>query len=173
MIWLYLIGAVVLLFGFVIIFGAPYVPSHRRDVRRAFRHFKVSANDVVVDAGSGDGIVLREAAKKGAGAVGYEINPLLVFISLLLSLRDKRVEVHLANFWTAHFPEGTTFVYSFAIGRDRRKLAAKIQAEANRLGHPLRLLCYGNPFTDRKADATFEAYSLYLFHPLQSPKAQV
>jgi hypothetical protein len=48
-----------------------------------------------------------------------------------------------------------------------------MQSEADRLGRPLRLACYGSPFTDRKADQTFGAYSLYSFHPLQPVKAQV
>lgn len=173
MIWIYIIGAVVLLFGFVIMFGAPYVPSHRRDVRRMFTHLKLSTKDTLVDIGSGDGIVLREASRRGAKAVGYELNPLLVLISRLMSRRDKQVEVHLANFWNVELPGSTTIVYSFAIGRDRQKLAAKIQAESNRLHQPIRLLCYGNPFKDRKADETFEAYSVYRFQPLQPEKAQV
>jgi len=173
MIWIYILGAVVLVFGFVIAFGAPYVPSHRQDVRRVFTHFKLSSKDTLIDVGSGDGIVLREAAKRGAKAVGYELNPVLVLISRLASAGRGDITVHLANFWLVSFPKGTTYVYSFAIGRDRKKLEAKIQSEATRLDQTITLLCYGNPLKERKADETFEAYSLYRFQPLQRQKAQV
>ena len=173
MIWIYIIGAIVLLFGFVIAFGAPYVPSHRRDVRRVFTHLKVGRKDTIVDIGSGDGIVLREAAKRGARGVGYELNPLLVLVSYLISLGDKNIRIHLANFWNVQLPKETTIVYSFATLRDRKKLAQKIQAESNRLKRPIQLLCYGNPFEDRQPDESYEAYSLYRFQPLQSDKAQV
>lgn len=173
MIWLYVFGALVVIFGFVVAFGAPYLPSHRKDVRRVFDHLKIGKNDVLIDAGSGDGIILREAARRGARAIGYEINPILVWISRLASLRSPLVEVKLANFWLIDIPNETTIVYIFSVGRDRKRLAAKIQAEANRLGRPVKLLCYANPFKDRRPDQTFEAYSLYRFRPLQPQKAQV
>jgi SAM-dependent methyltransferase len=173
MIWIYILGAIVLVFGFVVAFGAPYVPSHRQDIRRVFAHCQLGPKDLLIDVGSGDGIVLREAAKRGAKAVGYELNPVMVFISRFVSSGKGDIIIHLANFWSVSFPAGTTCVYSFAIGRDRKKLEAKIQSEATRLNQTIQLLCYGNPFKDRKADATFEAYSLYRFQPLQRQKAQV
>lgn len=173
MIWIYILGVIVLVFGFVVAFGAPYVPSHRKDVRRAFAHFKVGPKDTVIDVGSGDGIVLREASKRGAKAIGYELNPVLVLISRIASAGRGDITIRLANFWMVSFPVGTTYVYSFAIGRDRKKLEAKIQSEADRLNQTIKLLCYGNPFKDRKTDETFEAYSLYRFQPLQRQKAQV
>ena len=73
--------AFVFLFGVVAFIGAPYVPSHKKYVRRAFEHFGFGEGDVLVDAGSGDGIVLRIASKQGMRAIGYEINPVLVLIS--------------------------------------------------------------------------------------------
>ena len=77
---LFAILAIVILVGFSAFTGAPYVPSHRRDVARAFRElYSLDANDVLVDIGSGDGVVLRQASQRGARAVGYEIHPLLVF----------------------------------------------------------------------------------------------
>jgi spermidine synthase len=45
--------------------------------------YQLTENDNFVDIGSGDGVVLREASKIGARAVGFEINPILVFISTL------------------------------------------------------------------------------------------
>ena len=170
MIWL-IICAVIVLVGFVAFFGAPYVPSQKKYIRRAFDHFGISPSDTVVDIGSGDGVVLRVAATYGALAVGYEIHPVLVVISRMLSRRNPRITTRLTNAWHAALPDSTTFVYAFSVSRDEEKLTKLVQREANRLGRPLKLLCLGSPFGARTADETFEAYYLYIFQPLQLKKA--
>ena len=158
-------------FGLVVFFGAPYVPSHRKDVKRAFEYFGITSSDLLVDAGSGDGVILRIASSYGASAVGYEINPILVGISRLLSLHNPRVKVVLQNLWLAKLPDDTTIVYAFAVNRDEKKLIALMQREANRLQKPLKLLCYASPFKRMAAVDTFEAYHLYIFQPLQLKNA--
>jgi hypothetical protein len=170
--WIGIAGAIILLFGFVVFFGAPYVPSQRRYIRRALTElYQLGEGDVLVDVGSGDGVVLRQAAGLGARAVGYELNPLLVVVSRWLSRRSgDRVSVRLANFWAAALPDETTVVYSFGVGRDVQKLEAKVQAEANRLGRPLVLLSLGHELP-RPAERSFEAYHRYAFYPLQASEA--
>ena len=85
---------VVLLFGFVVFRGAPYVPSKRRDIKRAFEElYPLDDSDTLVDIGSGDGVVLRMAAKRGAHAVGYELNPILVLVSRWLSRKYTTVTI--------------------------------------------------------------------------------
>jgi len=174
MTWFVVVGALIIFFGFATFFGAPYVPSRKRFITRAFEKlYTVTARDLVVDVGSGDGIVLRMAAQKGARAVGYEINPLLVLISKLVSANNPNITVHLANFWLVELPAETTIVYAFAVSRDGKKLIAKMQHEANRLQKTLKLMCYASPLPGKKAEATFEAYHLYSFHPLHQSQAQV
>jgi len=166
--WLYIVGGIVLLLGFSVFFGAPYVPSRRRDLTRMFDNlYPVGKNDVVIDVGSGDGVILREASRRGAKAVGYEISPVLVVISKWLSRGDKKVTVTMANFWQAQFPADTTVIYAFSVERDVKKLTNKIQSEANRLNKPLSLICYSSPLPDVAVVREFEAYHLYEFHPLQ------
>ncbi len=167
--WIF--ASIVLLFGFVVFRGAPYVPSHRKDVARAFDTlYKVGKKDVVVDVGSGDGIILRMAARRGARTVGYELNPALVMVSRLLSRGNKQVSVHLSDFWFAKLPQDTTLVYAFAVERDIKKLAAKLQTEADRLGHPIHAISYGSEFSDPAALRTIGAHHLYVFSPLQGAK---
>ena len=73
----WIIGSLVVLVGISVFFGAPYVPSIRRDVRRLFdTEISLQPHDVVLDIGSGDGLVLREVSRRGAKAIGYEIHPL-------------------------------------------------------------------------------------------------
>lgn len=158
-------------FGLVVFVGAPYVPSHKKDVKRVFDHFGLNSTDTLVDIGSGDGIILRVASSYGARSIGYEINPVLVVISKLLSLGDARVKVVLQNAWTANLPQSTTIVYAFAVNRDEKKLVGLLQREASRLQKPLKLFCYGSPFKRTMSVDTFEAYHLYIFQPLQLKNA--
>jgi len=172
MIWVYIVGVIVILLGFSVFFGAPYVPSRRRDLTRMFDAlYPLHASDVLIDVGSGDGVILREASRRGAKAIGYEINPLLVGIAKWLSRGNKNVSISVANFWLAHFPDDTTVIYAFSVERDQKKLANKIQNEASRLNKPLTLICYGSPLTNVKAVRVFEAYHLYTFYPLQVREA--
>lgn len=168
--WIF--AAIVLLFGFVVFRGAPYVPSHKREVAKAFDElYKVTGSDVVVDAGSGDGIILRLAAARGARVIGYELNPALVAISRFLSRRDKKTKVHLSDFWLTPLPKETTLVYGFMVQRDIEKMAKKMQAEADRLDRPLYFMSYGSAIESRPKLKELGAHHLYLFNPLQPVKA--
>lgn len=167
MLVIYIIGGLAVLIGISAFFGAPYVPSLRKDVRRMFDELvPVSKGDVVLDIGSGDGVVLREASKRGAKAVGFEIHPLFVLISKIASLGDRRVDVRWTNGWTTPFPNEVTLIYMFGVGRDGSKLVNVVQREANRLGRPLTLVCYGNALPEKTPHQAFEAYYLYTFEPL-------
>jgi SAM-dependent methyltransferase len=172
MTWAYVVGAVVMLLGFSAFFGAPYVPSRRRDLKRMFDQlYPLSDSDTVIDVGSGDGLVLREASRRGAEAIGYEISPVFVAISKFLSRNDKNVTVMLTNFWGARFPDRTTVIYAFSVLRDGKKLENKLQSEANRLRKPLKLVCYASPLPTKLPERRFEAYHLYQFCPLQVTEA--
>lgn len=171
MFWVF--AGIVLLFGFVVFFGAPYVPSKQRELGQAFSELYVlTKKDVLVDIGSGDGVVLRAAAQKGARAVGYELNPVLVVIARLLSRRYKRVSVHTANLWKVEFPADTTVVYVFAVQRDIEKIARKLQKEANRIQKPLSVISYGCTIPYMTALQTRGAHHLYTFAPLQAQQAR-
>lgn len=165
---------VVCIFGLVVFRGAPYLPSQKKYVKLALtKLYPISKNDVLVDVGSGDGIVLREASKRGARAVGFEINPILVILSRFLARNDKRIRIRLVDFWLSHLPDDTTVVYVFSVGRDMRKIVNWIQNETTRIGHPISLISFGFGFGDMKVTKKVEPYYLYVFHPLQQVQAQV
>jgi SAM-dependent methyltransferase len=56
----------------------PFVPSPQIVVDKMIELADVKKGDVVYDLGSGDGRIVIAAAKKGAKAVGFEIDPDLV-----------------------------------------------------------------------------------------------
>ncbi len=168
----WILSALILVFGFVVFRGAPYVPSHRRQVEKAFSELRpLTEKDTVIDVGSGDGIILRLASKKGARVIGYELNPILVVISQLLSRHDRRVRVYLKDFWGTSFPPETTLVYGFMVERDMKKMGKKLQAEANRLQHSLEFISYGSTIPDKATEKVLGAHHLYKFEPLQGKEA--
>jgi hypothetical protein len=170
--WFWLFFTVVVVFGFVVFRGAPYVPSKKRQLAVAFDElYPLNSKDVLVDIGSGDGIVLREAAKRNARAIGYELNPVLVGVTRWLSRKQPLVSVHLADFWFVRLPKDTTVVYAFGESRDIKKMAKKVADEATRLGKKLSFISFGFAVPGRTPIKKAGAYYLYEFTPLQSDKA--
>ena len=82
---------VFLLFTFDAFLDLPYVATKREKIPTIIKLANIKSGDIAVDLGSGDGRLLFAAAKSGARAIGYEVNPLLVLFTCLkafiLSLR--------------------------------------------------------------------------------------
>lgn len=104
-----LIGIVIILLviyflGRPIVHGAIYFPTTPRGTEIMLRLGSVGSGTKLVDLGSGDGRIVIEAAKRGATAVGYEINPVLVRRSRRAIERAgvaHRATVHWKSFWDA------------------------------------------------------------------------
>jgi SAM-dependent methyltransferase len=116
--------------------GAPYVRTNRNSVKTVFELAKIAASDNVVDLGSGDGQLLLQAAQAGAqSVVGYEINPLLVFLSRrkFRRLGLVQVQVQWQSFWPADLTQQTVvllFGISHIMNRLEKKLLAELPAGA-------------------------------------------
>lgn len=149
--WLYgLVGAIIICFGFVVLRGAPYVPSHRRQVRRAFTQlYRLTPGDRLVDLGSGDGVVLRQARRCGATAIGYELNPLLVWLARAMSHGDRGVTVMMRDYLLIDtLPPGVTVVYAFTTSHSIAPIGRKLaQWSADTT---LYFISYGFELPDKK-----------------------
>lgn len=77
---LFLLSLILFLLYFYASFfiGAPFVTTPRHVVHEMITLAKLKKNDIVADLGSGDGRILIAAAKHGARARGWEINPFFV-----------------------------------------------------------------------------------------------
>lgn len=151
--------------------GAPYVPTHAGQARRAFRELRpVTREDTVLDIGSGDGVVLSEALYAGAGKViGYEINPLLVLVARLRLARARRTAVvKLADFWRTPFPEDVTVVYTFGETRDIARMYVRAKTEAERLGRSIDFVSYAFTVPGQTHQKQEGAHYLYCITPLHS-----
>ena len=141
----FILGAIVIIAAFLFMFaaftGAPYVPSSTSELEEAFtKLYKLSRKDLLIDLGSGDGVVLKMASRHGAQALGVEINPLLVLTTRMRLRKEKHVRVVCKNFYKMDFPPETTVVYVFSDSRDIRKIAKLVQKQSAALGHPIYLI---------------------------------
>ena len=156
------IVATVLLFGFVVFFGSPYVRTLRSDRKRVFDElYKLTPSDHVVDLGSGDGVMLREISARGAKAFGIELNPALVLIARFLSRGDTRVKTVFGNLRTTTFPDDTTLVYAFVNTAHTEAISRIIQRESDRIGRELYVVSYGASIPRLKVEKKKGAYTLY------------
>lgn len=66
----------IILQEYTMIFGAPWVPTPYKTIRRMLKLAKVKPGDMVYDLGCGDGRIIIEAARSfGAKATGIEVDP--------------------------------------------------------------------------------------------------
>jgi hypothetical protein len=166
---IYIVGFLIISFGFVVFFGAPYVPTLKHDRSDVLKLYKLKKSDVFVDIGSGDGVLLRMAAgQKVKAAIGFELSPWMYIISRVLCRGDKRVTIHLSNFWRAQLPNDTTVVYTFLNGRYMPRLKKKLEAHVRRTNRPLYFITYGFKMPGLMPVKNQGAMSLYKFETLQT-----
>lgn len=164
MVFVWAFVAVFVVFGAFAFVGAPYVPSHRKYVRKAFAELhRLNDDDLLVDLGSGDGVVVREAVRAGGRAVGVEMNPVLLIVSKMLARGDSRQQYILANMWRYQLPDATTVVYVFSVTRDVDKLQDKLEGHVRRVGRPVYCITYGPSFKHKTPVKTAGAHYLYYF----------
>jgi ribosomal protein L11 methylase PrmA len=103
--------------------GAPFVPSNRKTAEAMIELADIKKGNTIYDLGSGNGKLLLLATKKGAHAIGYEINPMLVLLSNL-----RGAKTYWKNFWKANIRDADViFVYLLPWKMDR--LAKKLKEE--------------------------------------------
>lgn len=134
-------------FVFVIAFGAPYLPTLKPQVKQAMDLIDLKKGDTLLELGSGDGRILLEAAKRGWKAIGYELNPLLVMYSYLLTWRyRKQVKVIWGNYWQKSLPKADG-IFVFLLQPYMEKLNQKIQTDCK---HPVKLVSFAFYIPDKK-----------------------
>lgn len=121
-----LLFAVLLFFlTLAFIMGAPFVPSARNEAESMIELAGIKRGINVYDLGSGDGRILIMAARRGALATGFEINPFLVFLTMLrarLNGLGHLVKVRCMNFWHADIHDADIiFIYLIPWRMDRLK----------------------------------------------------
>jgi hypothetical protein len=135
------------LFAIAGIMGAPYVPILKRDSTALLELSGLTKGQTLVDLGSGDGRLLRAAASHGIRGIGYEINPVMYLISLLVCFRYRKlVSLHLANLWQIRLPDADV-IYFFLMPKFMARLDKKLSRE---LAHKTVVISYAFQLPNRK-----------------------
>jgi len=123
----------------------------------------LTSQDTLIDLGSGDGRILIAAARLGARAIGYEINPFLVWQScrLIKQLKlDKLASVKWKSFWQADFSRATivtVYLFPHLMNRLQKLLEKKVK-------HPLRVVSNDYPFPNLTPVKKSKNIYLYYFN---------
>lgn len=114
--------ALFLIFNFVVLFGAPYLPTLKQQSESTFKLLGLRPGETMLELGCGDGRMLKLAAQKGYRAIGYELNPLLALVAVIRTWKyRKQVQVVCGNFWHKEWPEAAG-IFVFLLDRFMPKL---------------------------------------------------
>ena len=151
---------VVLLFGFTVLFGAPYLPTLSRRTNDALDMLDLKQGELLLELGSGDGRLLAAAAKRGIKSIGYELNPLLVWYSRVRLWRYRKLaHVKLANYWQVDLPKAQG-IYVFLLQPYMQKLDKKI-TQSNIA--PVKLVSFAFVVPNKKPAQENKGMRLYLY----------
>lgn len=121
------VGVFVFISGF---YGAPSVPTPKKAAKKMVQLMEVKKGRIYYDLGSGDGRILKEVAKKGALAIGFELNPLTYLYSkiILLSRGDKKIRIYWKDFWKTKLkvPSG---IFCYLLPQPMERLEKKFKQE--------------------------------------------
>jgi SAM-dependent methyltransferase len=129
--WLILtivVVVIVVCFAFVLLRGAPYLPTLGKQVGSALDLINLEPGQTLLELGCGDGKVLIAAAERGWRVVGYELNPLMAGIAWWRTRRyhaSGQVKVVWGDFWRAEWPQSEG-IFVFLLDRYMEKLDKNI-----------------------------------------------
>ncbi len=111
--------------------GAPFVPSALATSKKMVELSGVRSGMHVYDLGSGDGRILELAAARGARAIGFEINPLLVLYSnirLLPLWVSGKAKTVWKDFWKSNLT-GADAVFVYLLPWRMSRLQEKLKRD--------------------------------------------
>ena len=144
---LFVVGFLLLL-GFLItsVSGAPWVPARSFDLQALLDDSNLKKGEHYIELGCGDGRLVRAAARRGAIAVGYELNPLLWLIAKLRVLGVQNAAVRFGDLWRVDLSSADV-VLAFLVPRTMPRLHQKASRE---LKTSARLVSYIFPIEGKK-----------------------
>jgi hypothetical protein len=145
-------------FSFVLINGAPYLPTLSKQIDAAIKLSGLKPGERIIELGCGDGRVLLAAAKAGLCGIGYELNPLLYVVAKLrLWPYRQQIQVKWGDFWRQQWPRADA-IYVFLLPRLMAKLEQNILSRPNA---PNKVISFAFKFPGRKADKEKAGVFLY------------
>lgn len=155
---LLVLGVIFGCFGFVVLFGAPFLPTLRPQIVAALDLLDLKPGQTMLELGCGDGRVLIAAAERGLCAVGYELNPILACIAWLRTRHyGHRVRVVWGDYWRAEWPPAAG-IFAFILPRYMGKLDKKVMHYKHK---PIRITSFAFAVPNREAARIEQGVFLY------------
>ena len=151
----------VVLLGFLVssISGAPWVPARSFDLEAILDDVQLKENEKYLELGCGDGRLVRAAARRGAIATGYELNPLLWFIAWLGSVGHKNEYIKFGNFWNVDL-NYSDVVMVFLVPRTMPRLETKADKQMKKSS---RLVSYIFSMPHKKHSLKHKSWYIYSY----------
>ncbi|XP_050793515.1 ATP synthase subunit C lysine N-methyltransferase isoform X1 [Gopherus flavomarginatus] len=130
----------------------PFVPATSAQIENVLKMLQYRSGSLV-DIGSGDGRIVIAAAKEGFKAVGYELNPWLVWYSRYRAWREgmhHNAKFYISDLWKVSFSQYTNVVI-FGVPQMMAQLEKKLEEE---LDHNARVVACRFPFPHWMPDRT-------------------
>lgn len=157
--FLIILIVLIVCFGGVLMFGAPYLPTLKPQVKTALKLADLQAGDTLLELGCGDGKVVLAAAQQGLKVVGYELNPLLALVAWLRTRRyRKQVRIIWGDFWHKPWPQAEA-IFVFLLPRYMDKLNKKVIQYKHK---PVKLVSFAFAIPDVKPNTIKDG--VYLYH---------
>lgn len=157
--WVIMTAAVIiLLFGFVIAVGPPYLPTLTKQTEVALAMLSLKEGETLLELGSGDGRVMLAAAKQGIKVVGIELNPILVIASIIVTWKyRKQVRVIWGSYWGAPWPRADG-IFTFMLPKYMSKLDERVEKWRNK---PIKLASFAFAVPNREPTEQRDGVLLY------------
>lgn len=158
MIVIIILAVLLVSFGGVLLFGAPYLPTMSKQVVAALELADLKLGQTLLELGCGDGKVVLAAARKGYHVVGYELNPILVLIAKLRTFKYRQnVRIIWGDFWKKPWPPAEA-IFVFLLPRYMKKLDTKIIKYKHK---PVKLVSFAFEIPARKF--TLKKHGVFLY----------
>lgn len=155
-----ILSFIVLLFGFVLLFGAPYLPTRQVQAQAALDLLGLKPGQTLYEFGCGDGRVLKQAAERGLNVVGYELNPVLALFAWLYTWRYRsQVRIVWGNFWKSDLSRADG-VFVFLLDRFMVRLDDKLKNQGER---PFKLASFAFKIPGKKPLKSRSGIYLYQY----------
>ncbi len=155
-----LIGLLILFFCGIVLFGAPYLPTLKKQINVSLELADLEKGQTLLELGCGDGRVLIAAAHLGLNAIGYELNPFLAFVAWARTRRYRRqVKIVIGNYWTKKWPQ-TDAIFVFLIDKYMKKLDNKCMQYPYK---PLKLVSFAFQIPDKTPVQQKDGIYLYKY----------
>ena len=161
MIWITVAAFILIIcFGGVVLFGAPYLPTLKPQVNTALKLANLHAGQTLLELGCGDGKVLVAAAQQGIKVVGYELNPLLALLAWMRTIRYRKyVKVKWGNFWLQDWPKADA-IFVFLLPKYMTKLDTKIEQYDHK---PIKLVSFAFKIDDKEPVKVMNGVFIYSY----------